>query len=434
MKTASRISSRASVILAIYIVFAPFVIRAQSAKCAPTLSQALWQPYESPPIVTVLISDPIPPEQPGAKWTIYDTTEGTSISVNVSTYTPVKGSNPAYGGSANIVPQRPLQIDHVYYLVVNGLVFLDCQGAPKSLAPVVVQTKRPKDASKDFVFSVAKGREDSDFYFAPTIDGASGTKASYTLDTKFQFRKSLLPAQFGSNVAYHPAIYFIPGWDVKISSNPKEDGNSVNFVVPLEIVAPVSPNKFPLLSRFVPAVISQLGFVAEADKKFHDVNGIFSDAEYFVLRSFGGELLSVIPEPVVGVETGSNLKAQSAGTYPESILRADVGLHLGMNLFQGATKKKPLFSIEADYMRRLLLHPEPIYTVNSTGGYVLQSVGTQPRDHVTVKINYNLTSYVAFTAAYEYGSLPPLYTKVDNKYTFGVTLQGQLQYRPGAAK
>jgi hypothetical protein len=181
-------------------------------------------------------------------------------------------------------------------------------------------------------------------------------------------------------------------------------------------------------------VISQPGFVAEADKKFHDVNGIFSDAEYFVLRSFGGELFSIIPEPVVGVETGSNLKAQSAGTYPESILRVDVGLHLGMNLFQRATKKKPLFSIEADYMRRLLLHPEPIYTVNSTGGYVLQSVGTQPRDHVTVKINYNLTSYVALTAAYEYGSLPPLYTKVDNKYTFGVTLQGQVQYRPGAAK
>jgi len=367
-------------------------------------------------------------------WTVYDTTDGTAKPATVKEYTPIQGSNPPYALSAQIVPQQPLQIDHVYYLVVKGLIFQDCQGAPKSLAPVAVQTKRPKDASKDFVFSVAKGRDDSDFYFAPTIDGASGTKAAYTLDTKFQFRKSLLPPQFGSKVPYHPAIYFIPGWDVKISSNPKEDGNSVNFVVPLEIIAPVSPNKFPLLSRFLPAVISQPGFVAEADKKFHDVNAIFSDAEYFVLRSFGGELFSISPEPVVGVETGSNLKAQSAGTYPESILRADVGLHLGMSLFQAVTKKKPLFSIETDYMRRLLLHPEPIYTVNSAGGYVLQSVGTQPRDHVTVKINYNLTSYVALTAAYEWGSLPPVYTKVDNKYTFGVTLQGQLQYRPGAAK
>ena len=29
------------------------------------------------------------------------------------------------------------------------------------------------------------------------------------------------------------------------------------------------------------------------------------------------------------------------------------------------------------------------------------------------------------------GELPPVYTKVDNKYTFGVTFLGQLQYRPG---
>jgi len=340
-------------------------------------------------------------------------------------------NEPDYAEAALIVPEQPLTIDHVYYLFVQGLVFEYCTSAAKTVSPVAIATERPKDAKRNFIASVAKAREDSDFYFAPTIDGSTGTKTSYTLDTKFQFRKSVMTPQFGADVPYHPAIYFIPGWDIKISSNPKQDGNSVNFLAPLEIVAPMNPGAFPTLSKVVPGIVSQPGFVAEADKKFHDVNGVFADYEYVVLHGLGNHHLWFSPEPMIGVETGSNLKAQSANTYPHSILRADFGMHLGLNIFQAKTKSKPLFSIETDYIRRLLLSPEPTYTQDSKGNLVLQSVGTQPRDHVSAKINYNLISYVALTAAYEYGELPPVYTKVDNKYTFGVTFLGQLQYRPG---
>jgi len=418
-------------------LFASLGSSAQMCPKSSTIDHALWQPYRTPSEISVFLSDPVLPQQPTAEWSIYDTDGGASVKVKSVTYPLVQPprnlpERPAFAESALIVPEQPLAVDHVYFLFVKGLVFQYCVAAAKEISPVAIATSRPKAAARNFVASVSKGRDDSDFYLAPTIDGASGTKASYTLDTKFLFRKSLLGPQFGHGLAYHPAIYFIPGWDVKISSNPKEDGNSVNFALPVEIVAPTSPNRFPSLSRILTATVSQPGFVAEADKKFHDVNGVFADYEYFVLHGFGNHLLWISPEPMIGVEAGSNLKAQSADTYPESILRADLGMHVGLNIFQIATKKKPLFSIEANYINRLLLHPEPTYTTDSKGNYVLQSVGTQPRDDVNLKISYNLTSYVALTAAYEYGELPPMYTKVDNKYTFGVTFQGQLQYRPGS--
>jgi len=420
-------------------LLAPSGLWAQDCPKSPFLNSALWQPYREAGEISVGLSDRVLPEQPTAKWSIFDKTVGQAVDIKEVQYPPLDPdpkhpNEPRPALSAKITLIQPLAIDHVYFLFVDGLVFQHCKEPAKKLSPVAIATSRPKDATKNFMTSVAKGRDDSDFYFAPTIDGASGMKASYTLDTKFQLRKSLLAPQFGTKVAYHPAIYFIPGWDLKISSNPKEDGNSVNFLVPLEIVAPTSPNGFPIISRIVTAIVSQPGFAAEADKKFHDVNGVFADYEYLVLHGFGNSILWISPEPMIGVEAGSNLKAQSADTYPENILRADLGMHVGLNIFQPVARKKPLFSTEANYIRRLLLHPEPIFTTDTKGNYVLQSVGTQPREDVNVKISYNMTSYVALTAAYEYGELPPLYTKVDNKYTFGVTLQGQLQYRPGATK
>lgn len=345
--------------VAAVLLFSPLCSSAQECPPSPKIDHALWQPYRAPGEISVFLSDSILPQQSTAEWSIYDTDGGPPVKVKSVTYPLVQlPKNPpgrsSFAESALIVPEQPLAINHVYFLFVKGLLFQYCAVATKKLSPIAIATSRPKAATQNFLMSVAKGRDDSDFYFAPTIDGASGMKASYTLDTKLQLRKSLLEPRFGRKVSYHPAIYFIPGWDVKISSNPKENGNSVNFVLPVEIVAPTSPNRFPMLSQVVTAIISQPGFVAEADKKFHDVNGLFADYEYLVLHGFGNSLLWISPEPMIGVEAGSNLKAQSTDTYPENILRATLGMHVSLNILQLATKKKPLFSIEANYIRRLL--------------------------------------------------------------------------------
>jgi hypothetical protein len=407
-------------------------VTTRAQDCQNQFNRAVWHP-EQQLISANLIHPMRPNEQVGAKWLLFDSTNDLRVPL-----APVSTQNygdpdrpdaqpPSYSSSVYVRPIQPLLIDHTYYLRAQNIRTLGCPMPQAEISPTAVLTQRAKVPK--FAVSASTSRDDSDFYFAPTIDGSSGSKLAYTLDVKAQFRKALLSPRFGTNTSYRPGLSLAPGIDLKISSNPQEDGDSVTFQAPLEVLTIVDPTAFSGLAKIVPALISRPGFVAEADKKFHNVNGLFSDGEYLVLRGFGGEKVQVIPEPIIGFETGSNLKEQQAGTYPESILRTNFGMRLVMTMFQ-PSKAKPLFSIESNYIRRLLLHPEPVYAEDANGNLILSSVGTNPRDDVYLKASYDLTSYVGLSLGYEYGELPPIYTKVDNKYTFGITFKGQLQYKP----
>jgi hypothetical protein len=370
-----------------------------------------------------------PSQQTNAKWLLLDSTGDIPVpltpnSVNFGDPDHPDAAPPDPSNSVSVRPLQPLFVDHIYYLRAQNVTTAGCNNPQAEIAPIAVMTKRAKIPT--FATSPSTSRDDSDFYFAPTIDGASGTKAAYTLDAKLQFRKGLIAPAFGSDTGYRPGISFIPGVDLKISSNPKEDGNSVTFQLPLEVLTIVTQ---PGIRRAIPAVISRPAFVAEADKKFHDINALFSDSEYFVLHGFGNNALRFVSEPMFGFEAGTNLKAQQAGTYPGGLLRGTFGIRAVMTFFQPA-KAKPVISIESNYIRRLLLNPEPVFAQDSKGNLVLSSVGTNPRDHVDLKATYALTQFVGLSLGYEYGALPPVFTKVTHKYTFGITFKGQLQYKP----
>jgi hypothetical protein len=405
---------------------------ARSQECANQFNRAVWHPDQA--LISANLMHPLSPaEQTQAEWLLLDSTGNVTVpiaAVTIQNYgDPDHPEAPPRATSTSVYvrPMQPLMINHTYYFRARNILTAGCKKIQAEVAPTVLLTDRKTPSA--FAVSPSTSRDDSDFYLAPTIDGASGSKASYTLDGKFQYRRALIAPQFGTNTTYRPGISFTPGMSVKSSSNPKEDGDSVNIKAPLEVLTIVDPISLPNLAKILPAVISRPGFVVEADKKFHDVNAIFSIGEYFVLHGFDSGPLQIVTEPMVGVETGSNVKAQTAGTYSSAILRANFGLRVVATIFQ-ASKGKPLFSLESNYVRRLLLNPEPRYTQDSNGNLVLISVGTQPRDHVDLKISYNLMPLVALSIGYEYGELPPVYTKVDNKYTFGVTFKGQLQAKP----
>src|SRR5208282_2534229 len=198
--------------------------RAQAQHCSTwQIDQPVWHPDREPKVVSVFLLHSVrASEQTGAKW---------------------------------------LLLDHTYYLSAENIKFDDCSKPQGEIAPVIVLTKRktaPAAAS-----TPSTSRDDSDFYFAPTIDGASGSKAAYTLDSKLQLRKAFVAPRFGAQpdptkpkLTYRPGLSFTPGVDLKISSNPKEDGNSVTFQVPLEVLTILPPSSFPGLSKAVPAVIS----------------------------------------------------------------------------------------------------------------------------------------------------------------------------------
>jgi hypothetical protein len=383
------------------------------------INNARWIPQDNT-ISVSLTGTALGSHQANARWFLIDTANQATINL------PAEGISYTYN-TATIPAKGLVELNDAYFIFATKLQFEDCPNEQAKIGPVVLKTIR--DKTPIFAYTPSTNRDDSDFYLSPTIDGASGTGASYTLDTKLQLRKALVAPSFGGSASYSPAIFFIPGVDAKISSNPKEDSNSVLFQAPLEIVSIINPRSHPTLSSIIPSIVTQPAFVIESDKRFHDINAIFSDSEFIVLHTFGSDWLKFSPEPMIGFETGSNLKAQETDTYPAAILRADVGMHLGINVFK-PKKSKPLFYIETDYIRRILLNPEPIYKTDSKGNYILVAVGTQPRDHVNVKLSYDLTAYVGFSLAYENGRLPPVYTQVSSKYTFGITFKGQLQYKP----
>jgi hypothetical protein len=413
--------------LTVCILVLAYVVAAQECPKI-TFNRALWHPEQN--LISASLMKPFHPWQNvNAKWLLFDSTGDVPVPLeptNSQNYgDPDRPTAPPPDPSSSVVvrPRQPLLINHSYYLRGQNVTPVDCNQPQAEIPFTSVVTQRAK--IPPFATSPSTSRDDSDFYIAPTIDGSTGTAASYTIDAKVQFRKGFVAPTPGFR---SPGLSVIPGVDVKVSSNPKLDGNSVTFQVPLEVLTLI-PGDSTGIRRLIPAIISRPGFISEADKKWHDINAVFGDSEYFILHGFGSDTFRVVTEPSIGFETGSNLKAQQAGTYPDPILRGNFGMRAVLTVFQPSIAK-PIFSIESNYIRRLLLNPEPVFKQDTKGNLVFSSVGTNPRDHVDVKLTYNITQYVGASISYEYGQLPPVFTKVNNKYTFGITFKGQLQYKP----
>jgi len=132
---------------------------------------------------------------------------------------------------------------------------------------------------------------------------------------------------------------------------------------------------------------------------------------------------------MVGLELGSNARAPKAGLYDGIVLRPAIGVHFYLNVFTSKDFKKTA-SIESDYVRRWPMYSEPNSVTDSSGKVQISSVGTNPRDYVTTKLNFDFDSYFGFTLQHDYGELPPLFTRVQNKYSVGLVFKMGLQYKP----
>ena len=117
------------------------------------------------------------------------------------------------------------------------------------------------------------------------------------------------------------------------------------------------------------------------------------------------------------------------GAYAGGIVRPTAGLHVYLNLFKQASPGRQAF-VESEYIRRWPLIGEPMFSELPSGALQLTSVGTNPRDNVNSKLEYDFGDYFGVTLQYNYGALPPVFTKVDNQYTIGFVLKTGLAYKP----
>ncbi len=149
-----------------------------------------------------------------------------------------------------------------------------------------------------------------------------------------------------------------------------------------------------------------------------------SDLSYFSLH------------PVAGLEAGHNLNA------PSSLQGAPVDLSHYAAILRGVTggdavfavaasdKMSNVFSIKGSYRVRLPATDEPFVATHHE--QTTADMTTKPRHWIEVDITYSPPQwkYLGLTAKYQYGSLPPIFSFVDQQASLGLLFQAKQTNKP----
>jgi hypothetical protein len=370
--------------------------------------------------LNILFAYPVnlPNENNTAGWTLFDLTSNEQISI----LKVIPDQSPPPASSATVGVSRAILRSHSYLLSATKLDFVGC--TPDQIPTVQVDTAKPKSGGI-FDVGTAQDRSSSDLYLSGMINGAKHEHASYTADVKFQVPIILKSASFGTGTSYRPEISFLPLFDFTGSTDKDSDGDSVLFGAGFRFVNPlVGSARNAVLTGIVARPIGAL----ESDKHFHDINALFRLEAPFVVRPLlSSTYLNVYAQPIVGLDAGANVRAPISGVYSQSILRPVTGGHVYVKLFNSEKRR---VSIESEYTRRWLTHPEPEFSENDDGSLNLLGTNTRARDYVTTKFQWDFNDYVGLTFSHDNGKLPPTFVRVNNKYTIGLTLKMGLTYQP----
>jgi hypothetical protein len=141
--------------------------------------------------------------------------------------------------------------------------------------------------------------------------------------------------------------------------------------------------------------------------------------------------------PVIALEAGKNLNK------PSTIAMTAVDLSHYNAIFRGvvgsdavfavasADRSSDVFSVSGSYRVRLPAFDEPY--VETLHQVTTVSMTAKARNWIEANVSYApwRFKYLSFTAKYEYGELPPLFTLVDHQFTVGFTLQAVQSGKPG---
>jgi len=123
---------------------------------------------------------------------------------------------------------------------------------------------------------------------------------------------------------------------------------------------------------------------------------------------------------------GKNIRGIIPAVDGKNIVRPKVGTSAMLSFAFGADALQSI-SFETTYARRWPLISEVTFKKGKNGGFTSVNVGTNPRDYVKESMNVDFTKFLGLTVSYEYGSLPPKFSFVDSKFTFGLNLKAAFQ-------
>lgn len=317
------------------------------------------------------------------------------------------------------LPQASLNAAGHYLMVVAGLtyegkpvqalsvplVFVPAAGTPAAVTPGGPSAKEPP-----LTFSKALKRDDADFYISGELDTVSRVaspddhKVDGIADVElgYKFQKTL----------WGHVQTFKPDFTLKASSEKGHDPNSMSFGVRWD-----SPlHWFWLRWRKEPKI--------ESNKNFSESDAIVATSLRFLPRDWHGIYLT----PFVGGEFGGTFRSPLPEARGTAVVRGLIGTELDYNY----NLKLPGLNrvgFSAAYTRRLLARPEVAVDDSDLSALTPLLFGRSPHDHVEAKFKLFFTNLFGTTIGYEYGDLPPTYSRVYNQFKIGLLYQAAVKAR-----
>lgn len=292
--------------------------------------------------------------------------------------------------------------------------------------------------SRTIVNVEAEGRDDAVLYIEGGINAARKQKPEFTADIKYESLRQLgnLPARWS------PFLTF------KASSIEEADPDELRFGVKFTNHFGFNPNSTTSASeakkrtRSEGRARNETGnhvfrwegtAEIESDRAFRVTNFLTSQRLKYLLRSKmlrepptppnteGTPRGRITLTPFIGTELGRNLKTPFE-REERGIARVLYGGTLVLKLFNGV-KLVGIEQInwENSFIQRHPLLKEISYDKDDDGKLKLVELGRKPRGHFSSKLTLNINEFFGPTLSYEWGSLPPLYNKIDHQLKLGFT-------------
>lgn len=270
---------------------------------------------------------------------------------------------------------------------------------------------RDETASGDSLsFTAAEGREDANVYLSGEVAGASGEDFEGSVDIKLEYpHRRIIGRRTHS---------FNPFFDLKASTADDADPDSMSFGLNWEF--PAWRYRGDNLHAPIRRIIWRNAPKIEAERDFDNANFIWESRFRFMSRTYTGPRATLYFRPFVGHELGANLKSPVEEADGRFIYRLMTGTTLNL-IFPLQAADLEDISFEASYIRRWPLRREVSFEEDDNGDLQPLPIGTSPRDHVNLKLNFNFTKSFGSTISYEYGELPPSFKLVDHKTSIGLT-------------
>lgn len=434
-----RITARAFLLLMALAVNHSFV----SAQCAGGIQRARYK--EGTRVISVSLGNRLDQKdldnggQP-SQWLLDDLSFSPSVTINIK---DVRADTPVNGTfvTVTLFLNTPIDATHVYRLQAPFLTFEGCvpkdEDKPVALLTIKKNAVPPppgetteKPGTNFFPMSASQGREDSNVYISGQLEGANGSKPQFSADLKFDvpFLINVGPKPALGSPSQRKVIGIGPYFNLKASTSSDADADSLSFGGKVAIPFNVSKENHPGLHKVLTSVQWRPAFGFEADRRFDNVNTIFTNTFNFIVpgnrHTFKRRIRFL---PFIGFELGRNLKSPVEEAEDRGIARGLIGGSLYINFDQSEDKT---VSFQVDYVRRFLLRREVTFTEDDDKKLVPLVIGKGPRDYLKTTFEYDFSKFTGFTLSYEYGRLPPNYELVDHKYSLGLVFKFSSVFNP----